>query len=404
MNYLLSDLHRVSRVVFLGDFCISGEVIQSELSTIRIDPWAGLRRIFPEDAPIIANLECPFTLEPNGLPFKWANLKTSPELHWMLDGLSMAVLGNNHIADFGHPGVLDTKRLLASKDISYLGYGETLNDALKPSFLDLGGNRLGVVSLCCPTTNGENLATHRSSGVAPLGMATLKQAVEGARSQCDGLVVYLHWGCEWVHDPAPDQLRLARHAIDCGADAVIGSHSHTIQSYEQYRGRWIFYGLGNYLFEAAYGQAVRENGTIERVPLTLEPSNRESLAVSFIIVPDNGSGRLRLDRVEGIRFGNDWVPRSIGLAALTFDLDAANRRLRGFVARHEQLLCDRSEPVFRALLRNGIIAYLYSGESIDFAPLLTESRPLRGIYSRLRSIVGWGLRRLRTLSNSFCGQ
>ena len=394
-------MNRSNSVIFLGDFCLSGEAIRARLLANPIDHYSILRCLFGRDAAIVANIECAFTEESNGLPFKWANLKASPELHWMLDGLTMAVLGNNHIADFGDQGARDTQRLLASKGISYLGYGETLDNALKPAFLDLGGNRLGVVSLCCPTTNGENLATHQTPGVAPLGMASLTQAVAGARSQCDALVVYLHWGCEWVHDPTPDQLRIARHAIDCGADAVIGSHSHTIQSFEQYRGRWIFYGLGNYLFEADYGEAVQENGTIKRVPLNLEPSNRESLAVSFVIVPDSGSGRLRLDRVHGIGFGDDWVPRSIDIATLTFDLHAANARLRDYAAWHKQLLCDRSEPVFRALIRNGIIAYWYSVESIDFTPLHTADRILLEIYNRLKAIVSWILRRLRTLSSSF---
>src|SRR5262249_50245020 len=147
----------------------------------------------------------------------------------------------------------------------------------------------------CPTTNGENLATHLTPGVAPLGMATLKQAIDSVKSRSDALAVYLHWGCECVHDPAPDQLRLARHAIDCGADAVIGCHSHTVQSYEQYRGRSIFYGLGNHLFKPGYAQTVDEHGEIKRIRESLSPPNQESLAVSFRISSDMGDGRLALD-------------------------------------------------------------------------------------------------------------
>lgn len=313
----------------------------------------------------------------------------------------MVVLGNNHIADFDIQGVRDTHALLDGKGISCAGFGATIGEALQPSFLELGEQRVAMVSLCCPTINGENLANHHAPGVAPLGMATLKEAVESAYSQCDALVVYLHWGCEWVHDPAPDQLRLARHGIDCGADAVVGSPSHTIQSFEEYRGRWIFYGLGNCLFGAGFGQRVRENGEIERVPLNLEASNRESLAVSFSIVPDNGSGRLCLDRIQAMRFGDDYVPRPINNSSLTFDLDEAKARLRDYAARNEERLCDRSEPVFRAIIRNGIIAYWYSDESIKPAPLRPWDRLPRRICSQLKSIVNPGLRRLRTLSGSF---
>lgn len=48
-------------IVFLGDFCLSGEEILVALDRKRIDPWQGVRQTFLEDCLIIANLECPFT-------------------------------------------------------------------------------------------------------------------------------------------------------------------------------------------------------------------------------------------------------------------------------------------------------------------------------------------------------
>jgi hypothetical protein len=356
---------KYSTIAFAGDFCLSGDEIKKCLNNNRTDPWAPIRSVFGDDTAIIANLECPFTNENEGIPYKWANLKASPDLHWTLDGLAMAVLGNNHMADFGIQGTKETQRLLTSKSIEYLGFGASLRDSLKPAFLNVNGQKLGVVSLCCPTTNSENIATHRAAGVAPLGMNTLKQAIERTKSECDALAVYLHWGCEFVHDPAPDQLRLARYAIDCGADAVVGCHSHTIQSFENYRGRWIFYGLGNYLFKAGFAQALRSNGEIEQIPLELKPSNRESLVVSFNIVPESGSGRLRLEKVQPMLFDDTWVPRPSDVASLTFDLEAANSRLHAYTTRHEQALLDRREPVFLSKLLNGIFSYWYSAETIN---------------------------------------
>jgi hypothetical protein len=196
-------------------------------------------------------------------------------------------------------------------------------------------------------------------------MATLKQAVVQAKPHCDALVVYLHWGREWVHDPVPDQLRLARYAIDLGADAVIGCHSHTIQSFEQYKGRWIFYGLGNYLFKAGFGQAVRENGLLENVPLRLDPPNRESLAVAFKLVKDTGSGCLALEQMQAMRYGDDWIPQVIDVKELTFDLDAANTCLANYIAQHGDELDKRSEPVLLSRLYRGYsMAYWYSKTSL----------------------------------------
>lgn len=357
-------------VTFCGDFCLSGSDIEKYLTAFPIIPWGNLAiELENNKSAIVANLECSITAADKGRPFKWANLKLSPDLHYLLNGLSMAVLGNNHIGDFGEEGVRDTLSLLNQKSIPFVGVGTTLDDALKPAFIELASGRLGIISLCCPTTNSEFIATHQTQGVAPLGMATLKQAIMNASPQCDAIVAYLHWGCEWVHDPAPDQLRLARHAIDCGADAVIGCHSHTIQSYEQYKGRWIFYSLGNYLFNAGDGNLIEPDGTMKRIPINLKPENRESLAVTFHISKGKETqNRLCLDHIQPMYFGEDWIPRPVNENELSFDLQAANNRLKKYSRRHSNYLQSREEPVFKSLLRNGIMAYWYSTESIQSSP------------------------------------
>lgn len=375
-----------SSVVFAGDFCPSGDDFAEQFRTSNLNPWASIGSVCGDHVAIIANLECPFTGEDKGLPFKWANLKAATDLHLVLDGLDFAILGNNHLFDFGINGIKDTIELLSGKNIKTVGFGASVDDALKPAFLDINGKNLGVISLCCPTTNSENLATNITSGVAPLGMQTLNQGIEAVKLQCDALVTYLHWGCEGVHDPAPDQLRLARHAIDCGADAVIGCHSHTIQSFERYRGRWIFYGLGNYMFRAGYAQQILENGRIQKIPLILDPSNRESLLVQFSIVPDDGQGRLSLKTVQPMRFGDDNIPRPITFDELSFDIKNCNSDLINYVSNNEKYLCDKSEPEYISRLRNGILSYWYRRDTIR-PPVIKNNYFTNNIIRRTISLI-----------------
>ncbi len=376
---------KAERAVFVGDFCLGADVVDSDCTSETFNPWLSIHDQFGRRSNILANLECPVTDLAQGRPFKYANLKMSPRFHGCLDGIAMAVLGNNHAGDYGVEGIRETQSLLSAKGIEAVGHGETIKEALEPAFLDLDGGRLGVVSLCCPTTNSEYLATHLTPGTAPLGMATLGEAVRTARPMCDALVAYLHWGCEHVHDPAPDQLRLARHAIDAGADAVIGCHSHAIQGYEQYRGRWIFYGLGNYLFNHGPLQSVNSDGTVDWTPQQLTPANRESLAVSMRIVPDDGQGRLKLQQIQPMRFDDDLIPKPISINELSFDLQAANDGLRSYVARHQDWLASRREPEYIARLRNGVLAYWYRVESIKAASPPLKSQP---IFVKLRRLLG----------------
>ena len=383
-------------VIFCGDFCLAGDEVESQLRSSPIDLWDTVRGIMCEQSAVVANLECAVTDAINGRPYKWANLKMNPRLHRVLDGLSMAVLGNNHVGDFGEQGVKDTLAVLAEKNIPTVGVGQTLNEAVEPAILYLNGLRLGIVSLCCPTTNSEYNATHENPGVAPLGIATLRQAIEGARVKCDALVAYLHWGVEYAHDPAPDQLRLARLAIDYGADAVVGCHAHVIQSYEQYRGRWIFYGLGNFLFRRGPVYPPREDGTREAVPEGLTMASRESLAVSFRICQEDGSVCLKLVCVQPMRFDDDNVPRPVDIKQLSFDLSAANKQLGRYACRNNKLLTSRDELLFHARLLNGVLTYWYALETINPKPQYTPYTLWLDVARRLKSPVR---RLVRFMSN-----
>ena len=343
-------LKNPKRIVLLGDFCPVGAEVEARASSWR--PFAEVRQVFGEDSLILANLECPLTTQTNGLPFKWANLKASPSVSPILDGLDIAALANNHLSDFGAEGARETIRGLEARGVRHVGYGANIEDASRPLIVDLDGRRLGIVNLCCPTTNGQNLATHLQEGVAPLGMELLLRAVRRARSQCDVLLAFLHWGYEWQHGPVPSMLRLARRAIDEGADAVVGCHSHTIQTYEQYKGRWIFYGLGNFFFGPATVQETGQDGKVTTRALTSTPANRESLAVSFVL-GENGKS-LSLERIQPFVQTPELSIRPATLDELTFDLDEANQRLATYVSVHAKDLEGRQEPVLSVVMHDGI--------------------------------------------------
>ncbi len=73
----------------------------------------------------------------------------------------------------------------------------------------------------------------------------------------DFIVVYSHWGYEYEHEPNIIQRQLAHEFIDAGADLVVGSHPHVIQSSEVYRDKHIYYSLGNLIFDQYWEESVR---------------------------------------------------------------------------------------------------------------------------------------------------
>ena len=64
-------------------------------------------------------------------------------------------------------------------------------------------------------------------------------------------VMYVHWGNEYINRPSAAQKRFAHWLIDLGFDLIIGMHPHVLQGYETYKGKYIFYSLGNFVFEMA---------------------------------------------------------------------------------------------------------------------------------------------------------
>ena len=65
-------------------------------------------------------------------------------------------------------------------------------------------------------------------------------------------IAYVHWGNEFINYPYSQQKRFAHWLIDAGFDLIIGMHPHILQGYEIYKGKYIFYSLGNFVFDMAW--------------------------------------------------------------------------------------------------------------------------------------------------------
>lgn len=62
-------------------------------------------------------------------------------------------------------------------------------------------------------------------------------------------VLFIHWGNEYINRPSSAQKKFAHWLIDAGFDLIIGMHPHVLQGYEVYKGKRIYYSLGNFVFD-----------------------------------------------------------------------------------------------------------------------------------------------------------
>ena len=73
--------------------------------------------------------------------------------------------------------------------------------------------------------------------------------VRELRNNCDILIVLYHGGREHYRYPTPELQRVFHKFAECGADVVIAQHTHCIGCAEEYQGKTLIYGQGNFLFD-----------------------------------------------------------------------------------------------------------------------------------------------------------
>ena len=157
-------------------------------------------------------------------------------------------LANNHMFDQGLAGMRNTLKVMNDREIVNVGVGEDQTEAWLPKYLTVNGIKIAFIGASFSSVN--DLGKTRNPQVARVeDLDRLQAAVAAAKLNSDFILVTMHAGVEYTRQPNKLQVDFARAAIDAGADIVIGAHPHWIQTTEQYKGRWIFYSLGNFIFD-----------------------------------------------------------------------------------------------------------------------------------------------------------
>jgi poly-gamma-glutamate synthesis protein (capsule biosynthesis protein) len=209
------------------------------------------------------------------------------ETNWKADGRQVEAVGsagfdalnvaNNHMLDFGHAALFETLGHLDRLGIKHTGGGRNKAEAHAPAIVEKHGCRaamLGYTSVFIPewaaTDEGPGLAVMRArtsyeapsrvfevpgtppivrTSMVPEDKARLAEDIAAARKRADIVVCAFHWGVSRGHMKIAEyQIELAHHAVACGADIIFGHHPHVLQGVEVYRGKAIFYSLGNFTF------------------------------------------------------------------------------------------------------------------------------------------------------------
>ena len=234
-------------IYFTGDICLCDKAfdigfgVGSQVAKGTIKPFAKLNK--KEGDIWVANFEGVVSEITNrkdytGNSFR-INCETFDRSESIIDYWGIA---NNHVMEHGGEAYQQMEAFLTKKSKGVFG-----SQKRKTVCFECEGKKIAVSGFCLRAEDTPNEALY---WYLP-GPSEIETEFDGIKA-ADVKVAYIHWGVEYVDYPYGEQQKLAHWLVDLGYDLIVGMHPHVLQGFEVYKGKYIFYSLGNFVFSMPY--------------------------------------------------------------------------------------------------------------------------------------------------------
>ncbi len=271
-------------ILVAGDYCPQERVAkQIENGNFEI-VFGQVRPIVANSDYSLVNLECPVRTTKGDIISKVGPIlscSSSAISALKYAGFKCVTLANNHFLDQGEEGVKETIEVLSREGIDFVGGGKNEKCAAQILYRRVDNKTLAVINCC---EHEFSIATKTSGGSNPLNPILQYRAIQDAKSKADYILVIVHGGIEHFQYPSKRMVETYRFFIEAGADAVVNHHQHCICGYEVYKGKPIFYGLGNFCFD----WAKRSTSLWKEGLMVMLRFNENSIGFSLIPYIQNG--------------------------------------------------------------------------------------------------------------------
>lgn len=265
---------------------------------------------------------------------------------------------NNHIWDFGETGIRQTIDFLNKEKIEYAGFGANTTEAEKPMRLE--STNVYILSA------GEEefgVASNKKSGYLSIYGDDILETIKRLKEKNMMVIVCPHGGGEDVPLPSQYIYRRYRDLIDAGADIVIAHHPHVPQGYEKYKGRYIFYSVGNFIhdsYKKSWGLVVNilidKNKVAEVQPLAINVSpqkavigqlseSQENYLKSINLILENNSTYESMLQTQAVDMYQDYYNKYIERILVL-------KRGGFFSKKDDKEIIENRELLFLNLIRN----------------------------------------------------
>jgi poly-gamma-glutamate synthesis protein (capsule biosynthesis protein) len=292
--------------------------------------------------------------------YRWGgSLRGHPSLVKELSraGVDVVSTANNHTGNYGRDAILETLATLNTAGLRHAGAGRTIDEAFRPTYLNLNGLKVAFFALYCCHYNrvSQEVATDSLPGVAvaraydvlievpgnfeernippnifPLRvnptvsvMAPLREdvlrlteAIQKGRADADLVVLYVHF--HWARHTRPDvpyQQRVIAHAaIEAGVDIFVAHGPHTLRGVEIYRGKPVLFSIGNFVLQPQASGSTSTDTNLGRQSVVVRTvvAEKKLARLEFLPIAIGADGQPRFAQDD---VGRTILNRMSGLSA-----------------------------------------------------------------------------------------
>ncbi|MFT4232841.1 MAG: CapA family protein [Leucobacter sp.] len=205
----------------------------------------------------ICQMETP--LAPSGGPYAgYPNFNTPPEVADAAKaiGFDACTTASNHSVDQGHEGLVRTLDKLDAVGLAHTGTYRAEGERDEPLIVEANGVKIAIITSTFSVNGNLNefdwQVDYREEEPRVDPERAIAKAEKARELGAELVIGVQHIGEEYWSQPTPGQMELAHQLHDSGQfDFVYQHHAHAIQPLEQYNGKWILYGTGNFISESA---------------------------------------------------------------------------------------------------------------------------------------------------------
>ncbi len=243
-------LEKKLSIIMVGDSLIHGAVWQdAEIGKNQYNFY----KIIEPIKPIIKKHDLAFYNQESILGGTSLGLSTYPRFNspqeagdaFVDAGFNLVSLANNHTLDRGEKAIISSSKYWSTKKgVITAGSYTSWDERGKVIIGEKNGIKYALLSYTT-LTNGLKTPTGKGYLVDIYSNELAKKDIEKYRDKVDLLMVSMHWGVEYSHNPSKQQKEIATFLANNEVDIVIGHHPHVVQPVEFINDTMVIYSLGN---------------------------------------------------------------------------------------------------------------------------------------------------------------